>query len=312
MQNDQLSILSDWRFCKIDYASKAPRYSGWQQQPLTLAQVPQTGNIGVLTGPHSNGLLAVDFDGAFAWRYWAEHIRVPFNQINTVAWTSGRLARCQMAFNVPQELWTHITSIKISDPDFVETDELDEYGGKMKPEGIEFRWSGLQSVLPPSMHPLTKHEYEWVLQPDSATVQDVPFEVLEWIIDHLKPKQVISTEPLQADDKVTELVGVMEAVKKYYPALAYDDWLKVTFSCMTHIGVQQGAVVMSTYYPAIDRNDYTRIARSYTQSRHPPGIGSLIERVRRHDPAFMKRAMSQQELIKKEFGLNPSLKKYTF
>lgn len=302
-----LELLPNWRFCKIEHGVKGPRYSNWQHTPLTLEQVPANGNIGVLTGPYSGGILAVDFDGPFAWDFWRDNIKIPFTDLNTVMWSSGRHARCQMAFSVPAEMWEFIKTFKINDPEFVEDDNvLDEFGKKKKADGIEFRWIGVQSVLPPSMHPDTKKNYEWIIPPSEAYVQEIPLDLLEWIINYVpvqkvvaQPKQFVSDPDI---DKVAELVNVMTELKKHNPSLAYDDWFKVTFSCMTHIGVPQGVVVMQTFYPESKKGEYNRLAYYYSQGHNPPGIGSLIERVRRSDPSFLRPVPTQRALIREDFN----------
>jgi hypothetical protein len=96
-------------------------------------------------------------------------------------------------------------------------------------------------------------------------------------------------------DVVAELVAVMEELKELEPVLSYSDWLKVTFSCMTHVGVQQGAVVMQGFYPEQETGEYNKIAMHYSMQHNAPGIGSLIERVRRHKPNYRRSQMSVVE-----------------
>jgi len=51
-------------------------------------------------------------------------------------------------------------------------------GDDGKREGLEFRWLGWQSVLPPSIHPLTKQPYKWINDPG----QHPPVQAPEWLI----------------------------------------------------------------------------------------------------------------------------------
>ena len=153
MIDKELALLTDWRFVPIirysDLATwKGPRTYGWQKKPYTLEQVPQDSNIGVILGIASNGILAVDFDGPWAWEYWLEHVKISFESIDTVTWTSNKNGRCQMAFSVPKEAWSIMPA---------KFDKKGPLGDDGKPQQLEFRWgtddSGCQSVLPPSLHP---------------------------------------------------------------------------------------------------------------------------------------------------------------
>ena len=131
MKDKELELLTSWRFCKIPYGEKGPRYYDWQKKPYTLDQIPQTDNIGVILGPQSNGILAIDFDGPWAWDYWNENIKISFDSFDTVMWTSNRPGRCQMAFKVHPDFWTYMPTI------FKRVGPLGDDG---KNQAIEFRW----------------------------------------------------------------------------------------------------------------------------------------------------------------------------
>ena len=86
----ELKILEQqgWRFCAIPDAdgkpTKGPRVKDWQRYPKTLDQIPDSGNIGVILGEASLGVLAVDFDGPWTWQCWLDEVGIPFNDIDTV------------------------------------------------------------------------------------------------------------------------------------------------------------------------------------------------------------------------------------
>jgi hypothetical protein len=294
MKDKELEILSDWRFCKMDYATKCPRYSNWQNSPFSLQSIPPTGNIGILTGPKSNGILAIDFDGYFAWNFWSNNIQYPISNLKTVTWTSGREARCQMAFNVPEELWPHIKTFKIVSPD--------------KTEGLEFRWDGCQSVLPPSMHPDTKQPYFWVEPPSTTPIQDLPFEILEWMLDYspiITDRDIILDEVKIENLTLTlleETESILLIIKQNEPNLSYDDWIRITWATVSHIGTEAGLAVMQSLWPEQSKNEYRRLMKGFSISKSPT-FGSLIYR-------SAKYKTTQRALIKQEFSPNKTIKQF--
>ena len=165
--------------------NKQPLGDNWQQRPMSAKEIrvslEKTGSIkipmtlnkgqdnekqvikdlpiqgfGVLLGhpiTYQNGeyyLTAIDVDGVSA------HQLIPSlsgseKLLKTIGFTSGRNGRCQALYLVPAELASLLKYKKIK------TGLKDEDG---KDEALEFRWTGQQSVLPPSVHPSTgKYTY---------------------------------------------------------------------------------------------------------------------------------------------------------
>jgi len=270
--------ISTWKFCKVKQGSKVPYPKDWQNKPLDLDQIPAGDNYGLLSGIHS-GILAIDFDGLWAFNWWEEnmHISLP----NTIAWTSGRENRVQYAYTVPKELWNYIKTVKFNN-------------GIKKPdnEGIEFRWNGLQSVLPPSIHPDTGKEYQWV---GNDVTAECPIEILEFLIEKNGKKtprtsKVATLTPVTSQTafsspELAELNKVLTEYKKFYPVLSYDEWRNVTWSSITHCGHLGGIAAMMTFYPEQESGEYDRLADSYV-SASAPGIGSLIFAIQQRDANF--------------------------
>jgi hypothetical protein len=91
----------------------------------------------------------------------------------TVAFASGRRGRCQYLFLVPEEYFDAIHTKKIK------TGVKGEDG---KEEQLEFRWSNLQSVLPPSVHPTTG-EYYWV---EGCAIDETEIAIASnWVIEQM-------------------------------------------------------------------------------------------------------------------------------
>jgi len=167
--------------------NKQPLGYQWQLHPFSPSQMAklltQTGAVQVLNKhrgfypvtPQGIGLLcgqtepefllAVDVDGESAHAKIQELSRgrgLP----KTVAFTSGRPGRAQYLFSLPG-INHQLKSCKIS---------------TAPGEALELRGTGLQSVLPPSPHPLTG-SYKWLphCRPDQADVAHAP----QWAIDRM-------------------------------------------------------------------------------------------------------------------------------
>jgi hypothetical protein len=299
MIDNELSILKDWRFVPIirypDPKSwKGPRTPGWQKKHYTLEQIPDDNNIGVILGVASNGILAVDFDGPWTWEYWIEHIKIPFESIDTVTWTSNKVGRCQMAFRVPKEAWS------IMPAKFAKSGPVGDDG---KPQQLEFRWgtddSGCQSVLPPSLHPDGIDDpniyYNWLRKPSEVEVQEIPAELLEWIINN--HTEVIEDDPIDEKEyrKNTpdEVVKLAEELKRLYPTLYYDTWIRVTWAFCHELGISDGIAVMKYHYPETKRGEYAKLAKSrYTGKKVT--IGTIVKMIKDRSGVVKKKQYYEQ------------------
>jgi hypothetical protein len=269
MKDKELLLLPDWRFCRIKRGDKKPIGTNWQKNLLTLDQIPDEDNIGVILGEASNGLLAIDFDGPWAWEYWTEHIKIDFSIINTITWTSNKPGRCQMGFQVPKEIWPHMpTKFAVSGP----------IGDDGKNQQLEFRWgnltTGFQSVLPPSIHP--EHQtnpdinYQWIISPSQSSLQEVPIELLEWAFSYKKPEpEVIINlpDPDTSDDMIMKVDAILAKIKQKESKLDYDRWIKITFSTATHVGPSTAAIMMNMYWPEQKPGEYARLLKTYKHGK---------------------------------------------
>lgn len=287
----ELKILEQqgWRFCAIPdidgRPTKGPRIKDWQRYPKTLNQIPANGNIGVILGEASNGVLAVDFDGPWTWQCWLDKVGIAFEDIDTVIWSSGKSSRAQMAFHVPQEYWHVIpTKFAISGP----------LGDDGKPQQLEFRWgnwdAGFQSVLPPSKHPesIANPEiyYRWDRSPSQISVQTIPDRLLEFVLTYQPlQKEIESLDiPIKQIDEVTDreflqVQELLQLLKTKYFKLDYDMWISVTWAVYKILGPAIGAQLMMEFYPEQKRNEYYNLARQHKPSKSP-GITKLRELVK--------------------------------
>ena len=221
--HDELARLPDgWGFVAVD-GEKRPYQPEWQKKPLSKAKLAvelkagRARAIGVCCGVPSGGLLFLDHDGKSAstiLRDWG----CPMSSLpRSWAVTSGRDGRFQVIYQVPEQYWDDIATRKYK------TGVTDAEG---KPEQVELRWTGCQSVVAGD-HPLTTG-YHWVAKysPDDLPIAEAPPELLERM---LKPVALaaVAPEPRAAGSDDTA------RARSYLDALNaartndYDDWLAV-------------------------------------------------------------------------------------
>ncbi|MFG6094021.1 bifunctional DNA primase/polymerase [Leptothoe sp. ISB3NOV94-8A] len=175
------SLPAEWQFTPIRKGAKAPLGKDWQKTPYpwqTVAHVLQTqqfaskpaGAVGVLCGPISGGLLMFDHDGHSCDALIETLSGLPLAEAlpHTVKVTSGREGRYQLAYQVPEKYWSAIRN-----RDY-QTGTKDDNN---KPEQIEFRWQGRQSVTL-GEHPMTEG-YRWVHSPADTPVAEAPLWMIE-------------------------------------------------------------------------------------------------------------------------------------
>lgn len=130
-----------WQVIPIPLQSKNPNRTGWQNERWTPEDVPQKffphGNIGVLLGEPSHGLIDIDLDCAIACRL-APAFLPP------TEFKSGR------ASNPYSHYWYSV-------PAPVPRYEEFEFNGKL----LELRSNGQQTVVPPSLHQDTGEQIIW-------------------------------------------------------------------------------------------------------------------------------------------------------
>lgn len=178
-------IPPTWALTPVD-DHKAPYRAGWQTEPsLSATELIETIAQGakgyaLRLGTVSGGIVAIDLDGASAQAKLLElsgGLALP----ETVSFTSGRPGRSQHLFQVPQDVWSQIKSRKF--PTGIKGDDG-------KGELVEFRWQGLLSVLPPSVHPTTG-QYQWLNPPDRTEIAIAP----NWMIEQMIVQPAQTHEP---------------------------------------------------------------------------------------------------------------------
>ena len=216
------AVDSDWELIPID-ARKRPvnpatgqPQNDWAGQTYdlegieALAPSPHVEAVGVVLGPPSGGLLAVDFDGEAAPDVFRQvFARSPKTLPRTTAWSSGRPGRAQLAFRVAREHWPHLRGRRRW---------LDENGQTI----LELRWQGHQSVIA-GAHPQTDG-YSWLplRSPADVPTADAP----DWLLEPLfrAPDEPTHAEYKPSSADAERALGLLQHIK---PRDDYDGWLRV-------------------------------------------------------------------------------------
>jgi len=287
----ELEVVPSWRYCNVRGGEKVPYPAGWQRDPKRIRDI-ESANVGLLLGPTSGGLVALDFDGATAWSWFEQRIGCALP--GTVMWTSGKDSRCQMAFTVPEQYWDYVRTQKITNT----RDDMIAEG-----EGFEFRWTGCQSVVPPS-ELADGRQYTWIASPTQTDVAELPDEILAYWLTLGENRTVVNTNPVEDididsinEDKFTELTAVLELIRQQIPTPDYDVWMRIAFATASEVGNSVAAVLLATFWPERIRGEYARLLASRDPSRSPT-IKSLMfmateQRRIQHEK---KRAVYQQQL----------------
>jgi len=186
---------------------KAPKRLDWQTEPFIPHEViaslitkgeqvtsKRTGEpyrrywsgFGLRTGDASGGLLAIDVDGVSAQPIL--EAMSGGDLPTTVSWTSGKLGRYQLLFQIPPDIRINLqnfTRYVVTQWQGLETAK-DESG---KPsELLEFRYNRCQSALCPSRHPETG-SYQWINSPADSGIALAPTWLCNLLLDFASEEQ---------------------------------------------------------------------------------------------------------------------------
>ena len=183
-------IPSHWSLTPL--AEKRPRRKEWQSEEFIphaiIADLLLNGDeaisartgksyrwypsgFGLRLGEASNGLLAIDVDGASAQPIL--EAMSGGNLPTTVSWTSGKPGRYQMLFQIPDDIRASLQNFtRYVVTQWLGLETAKDESGKPS-ELLEFRYNRCQSVLPPSRHPDTG-SYRWINSPANTDVALAP------------------------------------------------------------------------------------------------------------------------------------------
>jgi len=168
--------------------------------------------VGVLTGPPSGGLLAVDFDGPEGPTKFAEVSGYKATDLpRTIGVTSGKPSRGQRFFTVDRDWWPYLANRKV-------------WNGVDGKACLELRWNHCQSAIA-GAHPETPG-YRWLPTSSPSEISD-PATAPDWLLELLVVQEHPDAAPViptagDADRAVAMLDSVPAA--EY---TSYTDWLRI-------------------------------------------------------------------------------------
>ena len=262
MKDDQLKLLPDWRYCNIQKGSKVPIGYQWNFHPLDLGSVYTDGNIGLILGPASQGVCAIDFDGLEAIDFWTKEFGIMIDELDTIMWTSGKDYRCQAAFTIPKEYWVVLKKKVVNK--------------------LEFRWTGGQSVMPPSKLD-DGREYVWINSPQTTTLKQLPDVVLTYwlnlILQDITKYDVAIDTKYETKSYDEEFVNeLLQRIQGRVGNLRgdYDVWRTIAWATCNSIGLNSAKMLMLYYWPEKTKKEMTTLM-SWKQRSNSPKIGTLIK-----------------------------------
>lgn len=165
---------------------------------------------GLLLGPKSGGILAVDFDGPNSLAKFEEVFNhKPTDLPPTVGVTSGKPKRGQRFFSVDTDWWPHLRNRR----------EWKDADGNTC---LELRWAGCQSVVA-GVHPETG-AYRWLK--DSSPAERETAQAPDWLLEPLvrQEQHLDPVEPTTADaERAVAMLHCIDPTSR----TSYDDWLEV-------------------------------------------------------------------------------------
>jgi replicative DNA helicase len=213
---DALKLPKTWSLCACN-GNKVPIGNEWEKTPLSsddFVKAQQTGifekltirpdtkpefnppfewckSIGVHCGIPSGGLLFLDHDGMSCDRFIEEISGLDLKEAlpKTPLVTSGRKGRYQLVYQVPEMFWPQIKTTK---------KKTGETGDDGKPEMLEFRWTGAQSIVL-GAHPMTKG-YQWLYHPEDVAIAEAPVWMVEQMLipEHVEREIIEAPAPIGA------------------------------------------------------------------------------------------------------------------
>jgi hypothetical protein len=264
MKDKELQVNRSWRFVNIKPGTKVPWQQGWQTNPLELENI-YSDSVGLVMGPLSGNLCAIDFDGKEAWDHYYNTFDIDILDYKTVSWTSGKDYRLQMLFKV--------------------SDEFSSVLKKKVINKMELRWTGCQSVLPPSIHPDTKQPYIWINKPSDTSVLELPNHILEYWLelvlnDYTKYDNVQHESSYYVDrnkysfdivydicDKIRTNVGTLQG--------DYDLWRTIAWATVSELGMSEATRLLQMLWP-YKTNKELKTLHAY-KANTGPTIATLIK-----------------------------------
>ena len=212
-----------WAYVPV--AGKQTYIEKWSTRPLSKQECIDAyklrtdyRGVGVVTGAHSGGLIALDIDGHDAdERYQAVSGAEyePFGEESSMSWTSGKAGRRQILYRLPQTVTDELGDVttlilRLDGRWHLGHSDVERQASKAQgaPTGEDYqevvlRFNKCQSVLPGSPHPDSGQRYRF-LQYHGGKVAPAPSWVLDVLLGFRRPVRFFSdamARALQLDDE---------------------------------------------------------------------------------------------------------------
>lgn len=250
-----------WKFVNIKNGEKIPVGLNWQKDPHTINQI-YTDNVGVVLGPASQGLCAIDVDGEEALDHFNNTFpHIDLTSYETSMWSSGKPYRFQVAFYVPNEYWTYLKRKVVNK--------------------LEFRWTNTQSILPPSKLN-DGREYFWIKKPSEFGVMELPDEILAYWLKLMYEEltkydnvQKVELDVKVSEEEVNELLGnIRNKVGELKGE--YDLWRTIAWATCSAVGPSTAELLMKYYWPYKTNKELSTL-HAWKNSINGPRIGTLFK-----------------------------------
>ena len=225
-------LPEEWAFipCGKDKRPYAPFADDWSNRPVSRDIVEQEiiegrcYSVGVFSGPKSGGLLFVDHDGKGAGDE-LDKLGVALADLpKSWACTSGRNARLQIIYKVPEKHWEHIHTKKLWE---CKVKGWNEFKQKEEQEKLELRWDGCQSIVL-GVHPDTGG-YRWLRDrsPKDLPLADAPQVLIDQMYRRKAALTPVIPFPTQTND--SDIERARSYLKAVNPIEAddYDVWVNI-------------------------------------------------------------------------------------
>ena len=231
----------------------------WGKQPGYDTEELNTLNgfvkaVGLILGPPSSGVLAVDFDGPDSIAKFQEIFRHnPDDLPCTVAVTSGKPSRQQRFFQVDQDWWDHLLG-------------RSSWKGPKGETCLELRWAGHQSVIA-GAHPETSG-YSW-LPGSSPADHDHLAQAPDWLLGPLLLQEThlpaIEASPVDTK-RALAMLRFIDPAKR----TDYSGWLQVGMALFhTDPGLLSAWVDWSRAMPNFNEAECLHKWQSFASAKGP-------------------------------------------
>ncbi|WP_449420520.1 DUF3987 domain-containing protein [Phormidium nigroviride] len=216
-------IPAHWSLTPLQ--DKASKRDGWENEPfIPHAQIADLilngeekiskknglpyrayySGFGLRAGDYSDGLLAIDVDGAQAEELLqlVSGGDLPL----TVSWTSGKPGRRQLLYQIPEEYREQLKPLTHK--------AIREWGEFKSDCDLDFRYNKVSSVLPPSRHPETG-SYKWINSPVNVPVAIAPDWLCHLVVKLANPEPTV--EPPKQQQQFTPYENITLPVAASIP-----------------------------------------------------------------------------------------------